>query len=146
MSERRALWMLLTLGAATRLAAFLLHPALHPDEFFQYLEPAWKQLHGYGWTTWEWMVGLRSWVLPGYHGAWMALLDLIAIRDGGTQQAFLQLHWAAATLLLIPIAYRAGGFFAAVLCALWPELLYFAPHTLTEVPSAILATWGIGLW
>jgi hypothetical protein len=76
----------------------------------------------------------------------MALLDLIGIRDGGSQQAFLQLHWAAATLLLIPIAYRAGGFFAAVLCALWPELLYFAPHTLTEVPSAILATWGIGLW
>ena len=146
MTSRRALWILIAAGTVARLVAFLLRPSLHPDEIFQYLEPAWQRLHGYGWPAWEWAVGLRSWVLPGYHGAWMAILEGLGVSDPAKLHAFLQLHWAAVTLLTIPVAFRAGGFFAALLCALWPELLYFAPHTLTEVPSAVFACWGIGAW
>ena len=151
---KRPLFLLVALGAGLRLWAFALHPSQHPDEYFQYVEPAWHHLHGYGWPAWEWAVGLRSWVLPGYHGACMALLDWLGIRDGARQIAFLQLHWALLSLLVVPAAYRAaaqlsghaGGLLAAGLCALLPELVYFAPHTLTELPSAILATWGYARW
>jgi len=147
----RRLWALIAAGAAARLLAWMLRPALHPDEVFQYLEPAWQRLHGYGWPPWEWAAGVRSWILPGYHGAWMVILGWLGIEGGAAAHAFFQLHWAAASLLLIPAAWRAGeklsgseegGFRAAALCALLPTLVWFAPHTLTEVPSAILMTWG----
>jgi len=134
------------LGACARIAALLLGPPLHPDAIFQYLEPAWHHLHGYGWLAWEWGVGLRSWVLPGYHGAWMAALDLIGVHGGWAAQVFLQLHWGLLSLLIIPAALRAGGPFAAILCAFWPELVQLSPQTLTEVPSAILITMGYAAW
>ncbi len=151
---KRALSALIALGAAGRLLAFWLRPSIHPDEYFQYIEPAWRHLHGYGWPSWEWQVGLRSWVLPGYHGAWLALLDWLSVHDGARGVAFLQLHWALLSLLVIPAAYRAAaalageeaGLLAAALCALFPELLYFAPHTLTELPATIFATWGLARW
>lgn len=148
---RRGLAALLGLGLMARVAAFALRPSLHPDEIFQYLEPAWLRLHGYGWPAWEWAAGLRSWVLPGYHGAWMALLERLGVREGSRAAAFLQLHWAVLSLAVVPAAFRAAaalageraGLVAAALCALLPELLWFAPHTLTELPAALLATWGL---
>ena len=134
------------LGAAARLVALWLGPPLHPDAIFQYLEPAWHHLHGYGWLAWEWGVGLRSWVLPGYHGAWMAALDLLGVHGGFAAQIILQAHWGLLSLLIIPAAFRAGGPFAAVLCAFWPELVQLSPQTLTEVPSAIAITLGYAAW
>lgn len=148
---RRGLGALVALGLIARVVAFALRPSLHPDEIFQYVEPAWLRLHGYGWPAWEWGVGLRSWVLPGYHGAWMAALERLGVREGARQVAFLQLHWAVLSLAVVPAAFRAAaalageraGLVAAAICALLPELLWFAPHTLTELPAALLATWGL---
>lgn len=150
---RRTYLALLFAGLAARVAAFALRPSIHPDEIFQYVEPAWQHLHGYGWPAWEWGAGLRSWVLPGYHGAWMALLAWLGVREGARAVAFLQLHWAVLSLSLVPAAYRAAaalsgpvaGLVAAALCALLPELIWFAPHTLIELPAALLATWGLAL-
>ncbi|MFL5350925.1 MAG: hypothetical protein ACJ8AT_39660 [Hyalangium sp.] len=170
---KRGLSLIVALGAVARLVAIAFHPALHPDEFFQYLEPAWKHLYGYGWMAWEWSVGLRSWVLPGYHGAWMELLGWLGIRRGEYLLLFLQAHWAlvSATMAIAGFiagramtrefiasgdarpegdaheaAIDAGGLLAASACALFPTLVYFGPHTLTEVPSMILFVWGYALW
>jgi phosphatidylinositol glycan class B len=152
--SRRALWAIVAAGAAARLLAFALRPALHPDEYFQYIEPAWQHLNGYGWPAWEWSVGLRSWVLPGFHGACLQLLDWLGLGDGPRAVRALQLLWALLSAAMIPAAHRAGqqlagqsgGLLAAALCALLPELAYFAPHTLTEVPSALFVTYGFALW
>jgi phosphatidylinositol glycan class B len=162
---RRALGLIVAVGAIARVAAIAFHPAMHPDEFFQYLEPAWKHLHGYGWMAWEWGVGLRSWLLPGYHGAWMELLGWFGIHRGESLLLFFQVHWALVSASMVLVAFiagramtrelvgdapegaaDAGGLLAALLCALFPTLVYFGPHTLTEVPSMLLFVWGYALW
>jgi hypothetical protein len=175
MTRARLTILLLVLGilaAVARVVAFRLHPDLHPDEFFQYLEPAWWHLHGYGWPAWEWAVGLRSWVLPAYHGAWMVVLSWVGAGSGESAHRFLQLHWAFASLLMLPAAWRAGrrmaassktagfldpphatlpagwqgGLAAVAATSFLPTLVYFGPHTLTEIPSMICLVWGYTLW
>lgn len=170
---KRGLSLIVALGAVARVVAIPFHPAMHPDEFFQYLEPAWKHLYGYGWMAWEWSVGLRSWVLPGYHGAWMELLGWLGIRRGEYLLLFFQVHWAlvSSTMAIAgfiagramtrdfvdsggarlegdahEVALDAGGLLAASACAVFPTLIYFGPHTLTEVPSMLLFVWGYALW
>jgi phosphatidylinositol glycan class B len=167
-------WIGAVIGLAARLAAYRLHPDIHPDELFQYIEPAWWHLHGYGWPAWEWAVGLRSWVLPAYHGAWMVLLSWVGVRRGEAVVHALQLHWALLGLCLLPAAWRAGramaaaspqtgrlspdppgaaaplgwegGLLAVLAVAVLPEIAYFAPHTFSEAPSMILLVWGCTLW
>src|SRR5262249_42066810 len=139
-----------------RVVAYEMKPALHPDEIFQYLEPAWWHLHGVGWKSWEWRDGVRSWVLPSYHGGWMELLSWFGAGNGKTAHSFLQLHWAFASLAMVWAGYEAGrlmcqrfagpkahavddledgwqgGLLAALLVGLFPSMLYYAPHTLSE--------------
>lgn len=166
---RLALGAVFVAAIAVRVAAYVLEPPLHPDEIFQYLEPAWRHLHGVGWQPWEYRVGARSWVLPAYHGAWMVLLSWVGVRSGAAVHGWLRLHWALLGLLLVWASWRAGcsitravlgaspagprptatpvpgwqgGLLAAALVALWPTLAYFAPHTLSELPSMFLIVWG----
>ena len=39
--------------------------AVHPDEIFQAIEPAFTQVHGRGYVPWEWKVGLRNEAVVG---------------------------------------------------------------------------------
>jgi phosphatidylinositol glycan class B len=147
------------LGLGARLLAWQTESGIHSDEFFQVLEPAWWHLSGFGLSAWEWGEGVRSWVLPGYHGAWMALLMSLGLQRGPTLGLLMQLHWALMNLLLIGAAYRGGtliagrltatasaqqlgGLGAALLCALFPLVVAYAPHTLSEMPSMLCFVWG----
>ena len=100
------------LGFALRIVALFYEPPHHPDEFFQYLEPAWRRLAGVGVETWEWRSGVRSWVLPGYHGAWMALLMSLGVRDGVKLVTFLRVHWMLLSLTLVWAGWRGGALLA----------------------------------
>ncbi|MBN2576194.1 MAG: hypothetical protein JXP73_16660 [Deltaproteobacteria bacterium] len=100
------------LGLGLRVLALFGEPPHHPDEFFQYLEPGWQRLGGAGVETWEWRDGLRSWVLPGYHGAWMALFARLGVRDGVTFVTLLRAHWALLSLTLIWAGWRGGALLA----------------------------------
>jgi hypothetical protein len=111
MSRRRvniALGAIVLVGAILRILALRYEPPHHPDEFFQYLEPAWGRLTGAGIETWEWRVGIRSWVLPGYNGAWMALLMRLGLHDGSTMAKLLQAHWALLSMSLVWAGWRGG--------------------------------------
>ncbi len=169
-SLRWHLSLVFVVALVSRIAFFFFEPWLHPDEFFQYLEPPQWHLTGFGWKAWEWRDGIRSWVMPAYHGGWLALLRALGVRDGRTLLAFFQLHWAVVSVLLPCGAFRAGrvlaarveamegadvsagssseipgwfgGLLAAWAVALFPPLLYFAPRMLTEVPSMIAIVWG----
>ena len=55
---------LLLLAVAVRLPLAFWPNVNHPDEIFQYLEPAWRMLGHDGIVTWEWHGGIRSWFLP----------------------------------------------------------------------------------
>jgi hypothetical protein len=148
-----------------RLFAAFWAPPVHADQVFQYLEPAWQRLHGLGYDTWEWRDGVRSWVLTGYHGALLALFDLLNLSHGRTLQKALAVHWALANVLLVWAALRGArcfarrdgdaqadavsadraGVIAAVLVATFPLLVTFAPQTLSENPSMIALVWGLVL-
>ncbi len=107
---RLALGLILLAGALARLWAWRVVPAIHPDEFFQITEPAVWHLNGIGLAAWEWTAGVRSWILPSYHGAWFALFHAFGVRAGGMLGAFVQLHWALLHLaVLVPCAYLGGS-------------------------------------
>ena len=148
----------LVVGAVLRVRQALGDVSQHPDEFFQYLEPAHWHWTGEGIRAWEYIDGLRNWFMPAYHGAWMAALDGLGIHDGGVQHRFFLVHWALAGLSAAVYARRAApailrsatnvpaesaaqtfaGPLAAILVATWPALVWWAPHVLTELPSLFL--------
>ena len=112
---------------------------VHPDETFQYLEAAHRLAFGSGIITWEYLDGIRSWLLPGAIAGIMRAVDAI---DPNPQAYILVLRLlCAGASLAVPYAgYRLGGGVAAgLLSALSPQALYFAPVIMTEP----LATYAI---
>jgi hypothetical protein len=156
---RLALAGVVVLAAAVRVWALFYDSPIQSDQFFQYLEPAWLRLTGAGIEAWEWRDGVRSWVLPGYHGAWIALLRQLGLR-GPTIGWLLQAHWAAVSLCLVWAGWRGGallarrcgapgpanaalpagwqgGLLGALLAGGFPLLASYSIQTLSEVPSML---------
>jgi GPI mannosyltransferase 3 len=173
LSRRRlsiGLAVIVGLGLVLRAFALRFEPGHHPDEVFQYLEPAWLRLSGAGVETWEWRADLRSWVLPGYHGAWMALLVRLGVPEGITLATTLRAHWALLSLTMVWAAWRGSallarrlrrvpagsdandlphgwqaGLLGALLCTAFPILVRFSVHTLSELASMICMVWALVL-
>jgi phosphatidylinositol glycan class B len=126
--------------------------AFSADETFQYLEQAGRINTGSGMVPWEYVDGIRSWLLPGVLSGLMRVADLVS-DDPLTRIRLLRL--VAATLSLAPVyvgfryGQRIGGTAGAILtgglCAVWFELVYFAPVILTEVISAHISLIAIYL-
>lgn len=158
---RVVMGLLLSLGVALRLLAMMWDPPLHPDEYYQYLEPAWWHLTGMGLKPWEFHEGVRSWFLPFYNGAWMALLLQLGVPAGAPIGWLMKAHWAVINVSVVVLAFRGGasisrrlhklhpaahgdppagweaGLLAAATCALFPILVSYAGHTLSELPSML---------
>src|SRR5687768_2979446 len=105
---RAVMGVLLLLGVALRLLAMIWDPPLHPDEYYQYLEPAWWHLTGVGLEPWEFREGVRSWFLPFYNGAWMALLLKLGVPAGAPIGWLVKAHWAAINVSIVVLAFRGG--------------------------------------
>lgn len=56
------------------LSVFLVQTWYVPDEYWQTLEVAHKQVFGYGALTWEWQQGIRSYLYPSVVAALYTLL------------------------------------------------------------------------
>jgi len=120
-------------------------PNIHyPDELFQYLEQGHRVAFGNGVIPWEYREGTRSWVLPGFIAGLMALSDLFYPSGPDFYIPFIQAVFCIISLAVVVVGFLWGyrsqgalaGFITAVLCAVWFELIYFAPKTLTEVVTA----------
>src|ERR1700753_325862 len=74
--------LILLLAAAIRLPLAFWPNFHHPDEIFQYLEPAWRLLGHDSIISWEWRYGMRSWLLPTVMAGPVAIGDWLA--PGGT--------------------------------------------------------------
>jgi hypothetical protein len=148
-----ALCALLLLAAAVRLPLAFWPNIVHVDELYQYLEPAWRLLGHQGVVTWEWRDGIRSWFLPTLFAGPVALGDWLAPGGWG---AFVvpRLVVGLASLSIVVTAWHFGerisrshAVVAAFAAAVWFELVYYAPHTLSEplataviLPAAYLLT------
>ena len=110
------------------------------DEIFNSLEPAHHLAYGYGIVVWEWRMGIRSWVFPAFLAGVMRATDWMAPGSAGYLRA-IAILLSLLSLTTVWFGYvwakRAGGNAAAMIaagaCAIWYELVYFAPKTLNDV-------------
>jgi hypothetical protein len=135
---------ILAVAAALRAWTALTSGPVHPDEIFQYLEQAHRNVFGSGVVTWEYRYGMRSWLLPlllsvpMQVGAWLA-------PAGELYLVLPRLMVAALSLLLVAGAYGLGarlsrfhGFVAMAAAATWYDIFYFGGHVLTEPVATAL--------
>lgn len=142
--SRASLWVILALALGLRLWNVLSNTyVIFPDETFQYLEQAHRLAFGSGVMTWEFLEGIRSWLLPALLAGVMALAD----AAGCGPQTYVGVVRALCALLSLAVPWLGywcgrsqGGWAGAVttgtICALWYDLIYFSPVVLTETVAA----------
>ena len=131
-----------------------------PDEIFQTLEPAHRLAFGYGVISWEWQLGIRSWVFPTFLAGIMRVTTLVSgwasQSPGSSSSGYLlgtTLVLSAISLVAIWFGYawakRASGttaaIIAAIACSFFFGLVYFAPKALNEVVAAHVLLPGLYL-
>ena len=136
-------WLML-LAIALRIWAAATPGFHHPDAIYQYLEPANRLLTGEGIITWEWRVGMRSWLLPALFAVPLAIGQALD-PDGALPMILPRLATGAASLGTVWAAWDIGrrhsmtmGMLAGVVAATWFEIVFFAAETLAE-PLAVAA-------
>lgn len=149
---RVALAAVLAAALAIRLWIVATHTyVVWPDETFQYLEPAHRLAFGSGVVTWEFLDGIRSWLLPGVIAGVMRVVGALDPDPRG-YVLVLRLLCVAASLVVPFVAFRmaerrfglATAVLAGVLAACASETVYFAPVIMTEplaTDAALLAIW-----
>lgn len=150
---RHALALIIALALALRLALIAVPAFHHPDEIFQYLEPAHRLVTGYGIVTWEWREGIRGWFLPVLLAGPMAISDWLW-PGSAAYLPIIRGLLALASLSIVLSAYAIGnaisrfhGLVAAFVAAVWFELVYFSGHTLSEpISYALLLPAAAILW
>ena len=144
----------LALGFALRLAAWWAWPNVQwADEIFQVTEPAHRLVFGTGIVAWEWLVGIRSWLLPGIIAGLMELGRLFGGDDPELINLPFEIMMAALGCLPVLCGYlwgqnlygRSGGVIAGFATAVWSDLVYMSPHTFNEVVAADLLSLGLFL-
>jgi phosphatidylinositol glycan class B len=137
---------LLVAAIGLRLVPVIFVPSINWwDEIFQATEQAHRLVFGYGLIPWEFQLGARSWLLPGFVAG---LLELSrAIGDGpdyylpliattfaalGAVPVFCCFQWCRRRFGL------TGAFLGAALVAAAPEMVYFGARVLSEVIAAHL--------
>lgn len=141
-----AFGIILLIAFALRFGLALALPNVyHPDEIFQSLEPAHRVSFGWGVITWEWRDGIRSWLFPGLLSGIMSLAAGPASSPNGylvAIAAFMTLASLSIVWVAFLMGWRDSGLPGAVLCgglaAIWCDVVYFGPKTLSEVPAAYL--------
>lgn len=150
---RLVLGAVLALALVLRVASMMFAPSIvHPDEVFQVLEPAHRLVFGSGVVSWEFKLGIRSWLFPGLIAGLMSLVGRIS-DDPSTIMTAVGLLMILSSLLVVYCAtmwgYRARGLPGAICCgvvtATWFDLIYFASHSLTEVLAAHFLVLGMYL-
>jgi hypothetical protein len=103
---------LVIVAVSLRLVPTIVEPSLNwADEIFQTLEPAHRLVYGYGLVTWEFQLGMRSWLLPGFVAAIMEAARLVS--DGPD----IYLPAIAGVLALLASA-------SVICCFLWARRWY----------------------
>ncbi|QNQ09127.1 hypothetical protein [Sphingomonas alpina] len=140
----RTLAGILLLALALRVAVAFIPAIAHPDELWQYLEPAHYLTNGTWVRAWEYRAGIRSWLIPLVVAGPMGIGHFIA---PGTMLPILLPRFLCAlgSLALVWTCYRFGALagrrqalIAGIVAAVWSELLFYGPRTLSEPISLSL--------
>ncbi len=138
---------ILAIGFALRVwACWSQTHVLFFDETLQYFEQGHRLAFGSGIVPWEFADGIRSWLLPGL----IALAMTVTAKASDDPMLYIGLVRGLCiclSLLVVLVGFRAGerqagrmgGIVAGGFCAIWFDLIYFAPAAMTEVLAAHLA-------
>ena len=148
-------WLAITLivaGVLRILVAWFSPHLVFPDEIFQVQDPAHKLVYGTGVVAWEFVLGIRSWLLPGIVAGLMAVAKLYG-DDPSTSTFLVTLFMTICSLAPVLCAYlwgyRFGGLGGAVIAggfaAVWIDLVYFSTHPLTDVMAGQCLVAGLYL-
>lgn len=142
---------LLVLAAGLRIWIANFQPNLiWADEIYQVVEPAHRLVYGTGLTAWEYVVGMRSWLFPGVIAGVLWLGHLFG-SDPGFKLIPVQLFMVLCSLIPVAVAWRwgerldgvRGGVIVGGFVALWADLLYMAPHPLSDVIASDVLMVGL---
>jgi GPI mannosyltransferase 3 len=116
------------------------HYLIHPDEIFDYLEQGFRLAFGYGTQAWTYEDGVRSYLFPAIIAAVMRLGALFGPAPGypiGAVFIFMSLLSTSVVAVAFMwgwrMAGRPGAWVTAGISTIWFELIYFAPHAMSEV-------------
>ena len=136
----------------TALLAAIQSGRIHPDEVYQFLEPANRLAFHFGFPSWEWQEGLRNWAVPAALAAGMKSVDVL----GGTSPMAHRLGVALVMALCAYPGFRGvlayserrtksalAARLALVLVVGWALSLYFLGRTLGEPMGALFGVAGI---
>jgi GPI mannosyltransferase 3 len=138
---------IVALGFALRLLGMAIsEQAQHSDEIFQAVEQAHRLVYGYGYVPWEYVHGIRSWLLPGLIAGVLSLCRLAGLNDPSLYIPVVQLWACVLSLSAIVCAYWLGrtlmsetvGRIASVLAAGWYEMVAMATKATPEILGAYL--------
>jgi hypothetical protein len=139
---------LLALGMAARILVALNSSGLaHPDEVFQYLEQGYRVVHGYGVTPWEYVYGIRNWLIGLVLAGLLWGLGWLGLDTPATYGPAVEVVFCILSMSL-PLAIHAFcrntlgprvAVFALAIACFWPDFLLFASK---PMPDA-LATYTI---
>lgn len=137
--------LVVVLALVPALSAVLRLGRVHPDETYQYLEPAFSRVRGYGVLAWEWQVGLRNWAVPGLLSWFLRLSDRLGVESPRGYRAVMELPLvvlhAAALFAVLRYARRKVdserlALLSLGLFGLYGPLLELSGRTLGETFSA----------
>jgi hypothetical protein len=124
----------------------------YPDEIFESLEPAHRLAYGYGVVSWEWTMGVRSWVFPAFLAGVMRATAWMGQGSRGYLDAIIVvLSLISLTTVWFGFAWcrradsEPSALLAAGACAIWAPLIYFAPKAFNEVLAGNLFLPGLYL-
>ncbi len=147
LSPAHVMLLILALAAGLRLWSLLTHSYVaFNDETLQYFEQAHRLAYGSGVVPWEFIDGIRSWLLPGLIAGIMRLLSPFEDSPDAYVPA-VRLCFVAMSLVVPWLGWRIGearfGLPGAVAGGLMGafsyELVYFAPAVMTEALAAHIA-------
>lgn len=123
------------------LRAQLPDDTVYADDVFQILEPAHRLVFGYGYVAWEYVAGIRNWVLPGAVALILGSLDRIGIDQPEVYGPIITGIAILVSLIPIDVARRTAqllggvraGLLAAIGAAIYPPLLFAAQKITPEI-------------
>lgn len=142
-----AWWLIVPFALAPIAVAVLQLGRWHPDEVYQFLEPAWFRVHGYGVRAWEWQVGLRNWFAPLVFAFFLQIAHALGIDHPRLYRAVVALPQLALHAAMLVAAYRyierrlrtqsaSATWIGFTLFAAFAPILYFGGRTMGESLSA----------
>ncbi|MDE0305472.1 MAG: hypothetical protein OXI87_11430 [Albidovulum sp.] len=137
----RGLWWALAAGLCLRAAISLWGDfTIHPDEVFQYLEPAHGLVFGNSVEYWEFYYGGRSWLVPGIVASVLWICGAFGLDEPVYYIAAVKLFFCLISLAIPFSMYSIGrrlfgelsGRLSLVLGTFWFELVGYAHKPMTE--------------